>query len=297
MIMENLLLHLSVPIPDIKISILDELEMCAPPDGCDQNQEWWRIYNREYFLRCPKIANFCVRSDGKVEISPNLDASIEDIQNRVITSVYGALIHILGQLPIHAAGLVAPNQQGAVLICGHSGSGKSTVSTILAKQGWALLADDVCRITDENNVDKSASIVWPGYTNIKLLPDVCDKTGISKDTLKFIDSEHTKYFWEPPVTCCNAQSVRQIIILNRTGHVGKLSIKRMRGAQSFFQGIEHTYRRGFSGFLGKKMDHFRLLCQVLQNTQMYQVSIPLNVSPSTVAETIVSLNGQNVSVQ
>lgn len=64
----------------------------------------------------------------------------------------------VGLYQLHGAGLVPPSGKSGVLILGSSGSGKSTVTALLASQGWSYMTDDALLLSDEGDVIKTRGI-------------------------------------------------------------------------------------------------------------------------------------------
>ena len=65
-----------------------------------------------------------------------------DLTRLVIGYAAGTLLlHQLGRMPFHAAAAAGP--AGAVLLLGDGGAGKSTLATMLARRGMALVGDDM----------------------------------------------------------------------------------------------------------------------------------------------------------
>jgi hypothetical protein len=61
----------------------------------------------------------------------------------IVTGLLSRLPDKWGALPLHTAALATPH--GIVLITGHSGAGKSTISQTLQREnGWQILDDDSC---------------------------------------------------------------------------------------------------------------------------------------------------------
>ena len=71
---------------------------------------------------------------------------------RVTSFAICAALRRYGLFELHAAGVVAPLRNEALLLVGPSGSGKSTLTLQLAKAGWGYLSDDelLLNVTDEN---------------------------------------------------------------------------------------------------------------------------------------------------
>ncbi len=82
------------------------------------------------------------------------------------------------------------NEQGALLICGGSGSGKSTVTTGLLQNGYGLVADDMV-LVDTNANGKSYAL--PAFPYQKLCRDAAEESGISLEEMVYIDERKDKF--------------------------------------------------------------------------------------------------------
>jgi hypothetical protein len=101
-----------------------------------------------------------------------------------------------GFYSLHAAGLVAPDGQG-VLIVGPSGSGKSTLTVGLVRQGWRYLSDDTVLLQQQ----PSGIVAWAlrkycyidastgtAYADLPLGEDAPDGSGRSRRLLRLEDA-------------------------------------------------------------------------------------------------------------
>ena len=93
-----------------------------------------------------------------------------------------------GMLSIHCSALA--NEEGALLIAGESGAGKSTVTSAFLEQGYRLLADDMAwvEITEEQTV-----MVRPAFPYQKLCRNVAIEQGYDLDELIYINEEKDKF--------------------------------------------------------------------------------------------------------
>lgn len=97
--------------------------------------------------------------DGLYLCAPGLSGLVIDRQARraEVTSVPGKAVYAgatpamlaiesalatSGQTLLHAACLLTPDGEGAILLLAPSGTGKTTTALALAAQGWALMTDD-----------------------------------------------------------------------------------------------------------------------------------------------------------
>ena len=90
---------------------------------------------------------------------------------------------------------VVANERGALLICGESGSGKSTTTAYFLENGYRLMADDMA-LTE----CREDGTVWvkPAFPYQKLCEDVAISKGYDLDKLIHIDEIKGKYLVKYP---------------------------------------------------------------------------------------------------
>jgi hypothetical protein len=125
-------------------------------------------------IRC----RFTVSADGRRVES----WAAEGVSDRDVQALFGE--HILrtvlvrrGLVSFHAASLT--DGDGAVLILGDKGMGKSTLSAALQQRGWWSVADDLSRVASESGAWRT----FPGLRNTKLLPDSIAALGLAEQAL------------------------------------------------------------------------------------------------------------------
>ena len=92
-----------------------------------------------------------------------------------------------GELFFHGSALEIRGQ--AVLLCGESGAGKSTVAMELLQGGAGFLADDTVRVRP----GPAGMLAEPSYPQQKLCRDMALKCGVPLSELRYIDEERDKY--------------------------------------------------------------------------------------------------------
>lgn len=106
------------------------------------------------------------------------------------------------------------DDEGAILICGDSGSGKSTVTAQLLDRGYNLMSDDMAWIYTEKGV---ASYAAPAFPFTKLCRDAALEKGYSLDELIYIDEDKDKFLvpYKRPYNP-NRLPIKGIIMLGKT---------------------------------------------------------------------------------
>lgn len=91
------------------------------------------------------------------------------------------------ELAMHCS--VVCDDGGAVLICGESGCGKSTVTTSFLQHGYSFMADDMAYVCVEDNIP----YVKPAFPYQKLCRDAAVAGGSAKEDMIYIDEMKDKY--------------------------------------------------------------------------------------------------------
>ncbi len=105
----------------------------------------------------------------------------------------------------------------AILLCGESGAGKSTVAMELLERKLGFLADDTVRV----HPGTAGMLAEPSYPQQKLCRDMALKCGKPLEELIYIDEERDKYAWR-----------RQDRYVKRALLLGKIFLLRKDGTQT-----------------------------------------------------------------
>lgn len=138
------------------------------------------------------------------------------------------LCHQRGLLALHGSCIAGPT--GAVLICGGSGSGKSTVTKELLSRDFTFLADDLSVLTLEENDTVSA---LPAFPYQKLCRDVVEQLALPPEEVIYADEKKDKFLVPyKGVFSSAAVPVRAIVILSLTDE-SSVSIEELSGIPKF----------------------------------------------------------------
>ena len=92
-------------------------------------------------------------------------STVEDTATYLLGPVLGFVLRRRGIVCLHASAVVIGDQ--AVALLGPPGAGKSTTAAVFARQGYAVLSDDVVALDERDDV----FLVQPGYPRLCLRPD------------------------------------------------------------------------------------------------------------------------------
>ncbi|MGN0473399.1 MAG: hypothetical protein ACI4F8_11190 [Lachnospiraceae bacterium] len=131
---------------------------------------------------------FHVTNGNTITYQAKENANIMYLKTYILGYGVSMLFLQRNQLAIHCSAV--SNEKGALLICGESGYGKSTLTSHLLEIGYTLMADDMAIIAKnrEGNTD-----VYPAFPFQKLSRDIVEAKKLNYDDLIYIDEDKDKF--------------------------------------------------------------------------------------------------------
>jgi hypothetical protein len=249
------------PVVDIRIGRVPEILAGSPPAKFGI-----QAADDAVLLTVAETARYLVRGGNEIVVDPAPNGSERNVRLFLLGSALGILSHRRGLLPLHANAVIADG--GAYAFGGHSGAGKSTLAAHFAREGYAVLCDDVCAI---GFAEDGTPIAWPGLPRLKLWGDAAEAFGHDSASLDRAIEGYDKY--HVPLAAAGAtQAVpfRRLYLLARTEAGEAPAISRLQGQRAMAAVMEHTYRNGYLGPMGLSAQHFRLCAELLRRAEVYE---------------------------
>lgn len=205
-----------------------------------------------FLLKVDNIAKYLVSEGRQVAIEICPGAEERDIRLFLLSSVFGALVHQRGLLPLHASAIEVCGQ--CVMFCGASGSGKSTLAKTFIRRGYHLHTDDVCVVSTGEN---ATPVAYPGYPQLKLWEDALEKIGVDAASYTRVRQVVDKF--AVPVTGCfnhKPLPIKRIYILS-PWNKGEIEVTEITGMKKFNALKSQTYRFRFLEGLEREVSHFK----------------------------------------
>ncbi len=230
----------------------------------------WAIDGEKFLLRIPGVARFLLLGGRSIVCEPEPHMPRDDVAIFLLGTVLGILLHQRGQVVLHASA-VAVNGK-AVLFCGKSGAGKSTMAAALGQGGQPCVADDLCRITLRGDGEP---IVHSDGRQLKLWAQTIDQLQLAPRSRVRVRRELEKYYVEHGGAVEAPLPIAAVYALREARPPHAAGIQRM----SVLDGANAVRRHAYRGVLVERMrqreQYFRVATAVARSGNVYHLTRPL----------------------
>lgn len=215
-----------------------------------------QVNQDDFFLNVKGVACFKVRNGNKIVIFPYEGADDASIRLFLNGSVFGALLHQKGILPLH--GCSFRYQDRGIVICGNSGVGKSSVTTAFCQNGADFITDDITPL----QINETETVIKPIKTQIKLWDDSIKKLKIENTDLKKIRPALEKFYLTSPEPIIDKQQLNHLFIL-RIHNKNEFITEELNGIDKYNALRKQIYRKLYlKGMPETEKKYFRELLQL-----------------------------------
>jgi len=197
----------------------------------------FQVEENKFWFFIEDLARFLVIDGKTIIVDINPDADIQTVNLYLLGSALGVVLHQRKYTVLHGNAIQFGNK--TVVVVAESGVGKSTLAGAFFKQGYNLLADDVCAIDSDGYVQ-------PSYPYLKLWQESLNKLGFSNKSLELIRGQEDKYYFPLNKQFCDKPlQVSQVYVLNKF-HSNKVISRRISGSKKLVPLYNHTYRKEYA---------------------------------------------------
>jgi len=201
-------------------------------------------------LELPPTGEFLLDPD-RVHVAIDWrDEDTELLEHRIASSAICTLLAMRGDLVLHAAAVQA--DAGAVVFCGPTGRGKSSLAAALGELGHPLLAEDGVAI----DLEGGSPIAFPGARGVRMRSH--DRNGPRTDLLD-----------DPGPGEPAPRSVASVVLLSARGE--KLDIEPLERAPALALLAPHVVHSGGRPAIGAG---FARLAKLLSTTPAFRATLP-----------------------
>jgi hypothetical protein len=236
--------------------------------GARASSAWYEATPSEFLLRLPSVASYYVRQGEEVLIEPAAGAAELDVRSYLMGSVFAALCHQRGMLPLHASAVAAHG--GAIAFLGPSGAGKSSLVAFLALRGHRVLADDICLIDPAAPRHLRVRPVAPW---LKLWSSTLEALGESSTGMSrvFTDDDKYRYTLKQPMA---PAALSTVVLLERAEDGSSPQLERVTPVQALHGLLDNTYQAWLVRALGQTDSYFLRCGVALEGVRVFRLQRP-----------------------
>lgn len=203
-------------------------------------------------------------------IDRNGDIEDDEIRVYILASVFGAIAHQKGLLPLHASAI--EYQGKAYLFSGLTGSGKSSIAAGFHKKGYQVYAEDLSAILVEEGCEPLLNF---GSVRIKLWDDTMTQLGLDTSNCPRIRKNLEKFSFpiQRPAQAPLIPIERLYIITPE--HTSQTQFKELNKKDRFRYSLAHTFRQRLIAGLGVEVAHFKMCEQLSRSISSFELVRPI----------------------
>lgn len=263
--------------PDVRIRLRTVL--ASLPDATAKGPIWEMTPDR-FLLRIAGIARFLLTSGREIAVELESGTSVDDVAIFLIGTVFGILLHQRGQIVLHASAVRVGGK--AVLFCGASGAGKSTIAAALGQRGYPLVNDDVCALSLDG---AGAPMVHPDGRKLKLWAQAIDELDLATRRGIPVRAKLGKFYVEPEDTTGEGLPVAAIYALRETRPPHTSGIERPNVVDAALILQRNAYRPLLVDQMGQKANYFHAGTAIAGATGIFRLTRELDFAamPAVIA--------------
>lgn len=234
-------------------------------DGASQIGPTWQLADERFLLRIPGVARFLLTAGSAIVCEP--DVETDDVAVFLLGTVMGILLHQRGQIVLHAS--AAAVNGAAVLFCGTSGAGKSTMAAALAQRGYACVTDDLCAIS----IGASGTpVVHSDGRQLKLWAQSIKHLRLDDRSGKRVRRQLEKYYVEHDAAFAEPLPLGAMYALREARPPHAPGIDQPNLVESAVLVRRHAYRPLLVRRLGQHAQYFKAATAIVRSAGVYRLT-------------------------
>ena len=263
--------------PDVTIRRRSVPESLENPAACGPT---WQIAGERFLLRIPDIARFLLSNGREIAFEPEPEAKADDIPIFILGTVFGILLHQREQIVLHASAVRVNGK--AILFCGGSGAGKSTIAAALVQRGYPLMTDDVCAIA---MTPGGVPMVYPDGRQLKLWAYSIDRLDLAERRGERVRARLEKFYVEPKEALSEPLPLGAVYALREARPPHAAGVERPNVVDSALILRRNAYRPAMVSRMGQKAHYFHAATTIAGIAGVFHLTRQLDfkVMPDVIA--------------
>jgi hypothetical protein len=259
----------TIPLKDVKIEVVSRKKEIHYPVFSDTV---YSLNQNEFSMDVDKVAWFYASGGDYISIFPYPGAEKNSIDLYLNGSVYGAILHQRKVLPLHGSSFRF-NGKG-IMICGESGTGKSSVTASFCLNGAEFLSDDITPVIFKNR----QPCIWAMSDRMKLWSDSLKQLKQRAEGLHRIYPEYDKFYYSIDQGKNTLFPLSMIFIIEIHDYA-EVKFQELSGSAKFEALRNEIYRHEYlQGMTENEPVYFKQLIDVSQEVKIVRVFRPAEIT-------------------
>jgi len=261
-------LKTSFPLPDVTIKQVSTPRQVEQPLYANS---FWQMNQQAFAMQVQGVGSFYACNGNEVEIAPEPTATEASIALYLNGSVYGAILHQRGILPLHGSCFAL--QGVGVMLCGESGAGKSSLTAAFCLDGAEFLTDDVTPL----QLREGVPMILPRSDRIKLWHDSLAQLEKDEHGLTPIWEGETKYYYPMQPSTKAEFPLHQVYVI-QIGETDELASAPLSGIEAFTALRNEIYRWEYLPAMpDSEKRYLQQLLELAKTVKVTQVTRPQQI--------------------
>ncbi len=227
-----------------------------------------QVDENDFVLRVHNVASYRVQDGNKVSICTHEDIDMASIKLFLQGSVLGAVLHQQGILPFHGSSFAYEGK--GIIICGHSGTGKSSITAAFCQNGGCFMNDDITPV----RICQAETTIIPIKTCNKLWDDSLQKLKIENDNFEKIRPAIEKFYLPNHEVFSSEHHLDHIFILGKHNE-DRFEVNELSGLGKYNALRNQIYRKCYlKGMPETRKSYFKQLFHLAETVRVTQIVRP-----------------------
>lgn len=266
------------------------------PDFIKKKREenYWRgtVLRQLKWFGFTKEGNFLMENGNSITVELDSSADEKHTRSILLGACLGSILYQRQMLAFHGAAVVHNDE--VIILCGDSGSGKSTISSELRGRGCLFMADDTVVITNEEGLIYAN----PAYPQQKLCSDAAIKQGYDLQELIELNEDCIKYAVRIKDSYCPDKKKVAALVCLGINQEEQLLVDEVTDSRKLEYILSNLYNIYDYKNIGMNTDEFRKCLEIAQKIPVIRVQRPAdkNTAAEIVEQLIAIIDNRRLSI-
>ena len=256
--------------PDVHVTIGDVSAHLAHVKSEGRN---WEYAPGEFLLRLNGVMKVYVTGGKSILLQPDPTCDPGDLTLYLLGTCFAVLLQQRGRVVLHASAVAVGDR--AMLFCGASGMGKSTMAAMLSERGYPLLNDDVCNLSPDAEGRYS---VYPDGRMLKLWSRSVDYLQWTATDDARVRHDAEKFYMAPAHVDLKPRMVGGVYMLHGAEAGAAPVVERLNSAESMSLLTVNAYRPTLVRAMEMLPVYFAASAAIQGHAGVFRLSRPMDFS-------------------